>query len=1621
MNNYLIRFYKRLFFTRILIALFFITDSLVVEGQNKEEYFKTIPLLTDDTPDWAILMYSDDPKVYEVYDAYNNYYKDIEFEKTTHTQNFKYWIRKVESHIDIEGYIRPQKEKKKRKKEESTNLRGLTNKWEAIGPFETYRDGIPVSWQAYVSSIDVCESNPSIAYAGSFGLYKTTDKGDTWFPITYDLDFRAVERVAVAPSNPDIVYFASQSGLWKSTDGNTFTKILTSISACNKIEIHPTNPDILMIASNEGLQRSDNGGLSWETIKPEICWDIDFHPTDPTIVYATFNNPIAIKSEFWKSINTGNNFSLQHSGWYDSTDPDRSDGGSRIAVTAADPDKVYVGLLGNSKAGDNNWIGVYRSDDIGESWINPSGQDGSPYYWLNSLSWNVAAYGGDQGVQQGFYNFDIAASNTDPDKIWIGTIRLAESSDGGESFFSIGGDGTIRLSHIHADVQEIVVVEDEIWVASDGGVNFSNDELQSHSSKKYGINGADYWGYSSGKDLDIMVGGTYHNGNNARHPDYGDKNFQYIGGSESPTGYVDGADNTRLHCSDIWSCLISTNENVNESTLYSILNKYPNESYVKSQSSEIVYDINTPATCYLGNGADFYKSTNSGANFNSLYNFGNGKVYEIEQSQQNVNKFYLIFHNNDNTYTERGEIYKTTNGGNSWSKVMDIPSTNHHLLEISINPNNDEELWVANTVGGIGEKIYRTIDGGNSWTNETTSLIENVILNDIIYISATASNSQDRVYILSDKEVHFKNVADDNWQDITDGLPLAFLPNRFAYFPSEQLLRIATRGHGIWELDITYPCNLQASMEMYRTCSTNQTYIGVEVDGVSDYDFLWSDGVESTCNTVLTQGAELMANEGQQLITDFCQTEGIHYVDLELFTDCSNQEASFKAIVNTLENTISVLEYIPFGLTNSSPMMGDGTNTVLSDNNTTQIEFLLSANILYLDLVDTPCADNATVRIQNGNTHLTKEVTTIGNYSTTISSGTNCERIETLNVENISVLNIEPISGMNCNSTVYTGFEIDGTNNFNFTYDGVFLGACSENYANAAPLYVNEGNQLISDFCDNTEGEFYVDLEVITGCYNTISTFKGIIDLNNDIIVVEEYIHFDGNPSAMIGDGTATVTSSSAAYAEYQLILSNDQLYLNHTAQPCGNTFIKVNNASINPNTCPQIYSNGNNLTLNDAEQLITDFCKIPGIYYVDLEFFTNCNDKEASFKGIVNTNLNIIEVFEYMHFGANIASEMIGNTSNSVSSSDTNYSQIELSVADNKLYLDVESIDCGATAYVKILNGNSHLAHEVNSSGTYSINVMTESNCTYTKLIEVDTNSCDDNDPCTINDQYDANCNCIGDFLDSDNDNICDANEFVSFQLKVFLQGALFNSSNDNLMRDDLRANNYLPTIEPYSSITYFNHYGNGGGETISNSMLVDNDDNSIVDWVLVELRDKINPSNIIATKSALLQKNGTVVDINGNNVLIFNINKDDYHVAIRHRNHLGAMTLNPLELNENMTIDFSDANFDTWGENARVLMSNGVYALWGGNSIMDNQIIFQGVNNDVNASFFTVLQAPSNTNNSPIFIEHGYHEGDIDMDGKCIFQGVENEPNFVFFNVLSFPTNINTITNVIINEQLP
>ena len=263
----------------------------------------------------------------------------------------------------------------------------------------------------------------------------------------------------------------------------------------------------------------------------------------------------------------------------------------------------------------------------------------------------------------------------------------------------------------------------------------------------------------------------------------------------------------------------------------------------------------------------------------------------------------------------------------------------------------------------------------------------------------------------------------------------------------------------------------------------------------------------------------------------------------------------------------------------------------------------------------------------------------------------------------------------------------------------------------------------------------------------------------------------------------------------------------------------------------------------------------------------------------------------------------------------------------------------------------------------------------------------------------------------------------YVAISPKVVLQGAAIDPSTgeETLMRDDLRVAGLLPTTSPYADGLMCNSsvFNKGGTSGIG---IVGDD---IVDWVFVELRDATTNTSIKASQSALLQRDGDVVGIDGTSNLILKTPPKNYYVTIKHRNHLSIMSSSTIILSETTSIvDFTNsASTITFGANAQTTfgMQTGIVAMWTGNANGDTVIQYSGTTPDTPSILSKVLNDPLNFLNFPTYIVNGYNTQDVNMDGKAQYSGTSPDTPFILQNVIAHPGNFLNFSTYSIQEQLP
>ncbi|HNU57399.1 MAG TPA: hypothetical protein PKN30_12490 [Flavobacteriales bacterium] len=249
-------------------------------------------------------------------------------------------------------------------------------------------------------------------------------------------------------------------------------------------------------------------------------------------------------------------------------------------------------------------------------------------------------------------------------------------------------------------------------------------------------------------------------------------------------------------------------------------------------------------------------------------------------------------------------------------------------------------------------------------------------------------------------------------------------------------------------------------------------------------------------------------------------------------------------------------------------------------------------------------------------------------------------------------------------------------------------------------------------------------------------------------------------------------------------------------------------------------------------------------------------------------------------------------------------------------------------------------------------------------------------------------------------------ANPGIVLAASVLLGGPYVEAGQT--MSDGLRTAGLIPLFEPYSSLGFA--HVNGGGEMILPAVLDVSGPNAIVDWLFLELRSTADPSVVLATRSALLQRDGDVVDVDGTSPLAFDAPPGDYHIAVRHRNHLGTMSAGSITLSSTLSsMDFTNPGSTTYGTNGQMNV-NGTMMLWPGDGNADGVVKYAGSANDRDRVLVAIGgMVPTNV------VSAIYDPRDIDLNGQIKYTGETNDRDIILQTIGG------TVPTAVRAEQMP
>ena len=690
-------------------------------------------------------------------------------------------------------------------------------KWRLVGPFRGGRcvavAGVP--------------SRPNTFYFGSVGggVWKTENAGQTWTPIFDTQPIASIGAIAVAASDPNVIYVGSGeadmrsqishgNGMYKSTDGGkTWQHLgLDDTRQIGRILVDPKDPNTVLVAAlghaygpNEerGVFRSSDGGATWQKVlykdSDTGAIDLTWDPLQPQTVYASLWQT---RRPPWSVYPPSNG---PGSGLYKSTDegrtwqplagrgfPTEKLGRVGLAVAA---NRVYA--IVDAKDG-----GVYRSDDAGATWQRLANE---------SRLWG-----------RGWYFGQIAVDPKDANTVYVMNTSTYRSRDGGKSFDAIkgapGGDDYHQLWINPNDPDVMALATDQGTVVSvDGARNWSSwynqptaqiYRISTDSAFPYRIYGAQQdsgaiivpsrskWLQMSFRDyIPSCAGGEA----GAIAPDPKDPNTVFgetvdrcdqnvnVAKDVSPTTGLPGTFRTTWTLPLVFSPV--------DHALYfshQMLFKTTNGGQTWQQISPDLTRENPGVPANL----DLTTAQDTGSNKDPR----RGVIYTIAPSPLEKDRIWIG--------TDDGLIQLTTSGGKEWKNVTPPELTPwSKVANVEAGHFDQQAAYAAvdrHRIEDYRPYIYRTRDGGQTWQKIAAGLPDNM------YVNVVREDPQSKGLLFAGTEIGVYVSFDDgdHWQSLQMNLPPVSI--RDLTIHGDDLI-VATHGRSFWVLDDITPLRAVAS------------------------------------------------------------------------------------------------------------------------------------------------------------------------------------------------------------------------------------------------------------------------------------------------------------------------------------------------------------------------------------------------------------------------------------------------------------------------------------------------------------------------------------------------------------------------------------------------------------------------------------------------------------------------------------------------------------------------------------------------------------------------------------------------------------------------------------------
>lgn len=679
--------------------------------------------------------------------------------------------------------------------------------WRMIGP---YRAG-------KVNAVAGIPGNPAVYYIGADGggVWKTTDGGVTWRPIFDGESAPSIGALAVAPSNPNIIYVGTGvntaygdvtygNGLYKSTNGGeTWQHLgLEDTQHIGRILVDPRNPDIVLVAAighpygpsdERGVFRTTDGGKRWEKVlfKDNRTGAIDlcFEPGNPKVVYATLwhilwkpgvrNPPFEPGSGLYRSKDEGLTWTKITGGGL----PAENWGRTGVTVAAgARGKRVYVIIEAKEKKG-----GLFRSDDGGATWKKATE---------------------DERIDGSWYMSELFADPKNPDVVYVPSQNFYRSTDAGKSFTAIkgapGGDDYHTLWIDSTNPQRMTLGTDQgATITMNGGETWSpwynqptGEFYRVATDHRY-----PYWVY--GPQQDSGTAGIASRGNNGQITV---RDWHQVGPGESGYTIPDPLDPDVVYNAGPAGSVVRLSQTTGQVRDISPAPISEGSKYRFNWTIPMVFSPQDPHLLYLGT-QFLMKTTNGGTSWDEI----SPDLTRVQADHKDSKKRHgtiltiapsAVMEGVIWVGTDDGNIQLTRDGGKTWKNVTPSAVTEWSIVSIIEASHFDAGSAYAavnrNNLDDLRPHTFRTRDFGQTWQEIVTGIGER----DFTRTVREDPVRKGLLYTGTEKGVYVSFDDGDHWQTLRLNMPVVSIHDLAV---EQGDLVAATYGRSFWILDDVTP------------------------------------------------------------------------------------------------------------------------------------------------------------------------------------------------------------------------------------------------------------------------------------------------------------------------------------------------------------------------------------------------------------------------------------------------------------------------------------------------------------------------------------------------------------------------------------------------------------------------------------------------------------------------------------------------------------------------------------------------------------------------------------------------------------------------------------------------